>query len=120
MIPLLLNKTDFSNKIKVLLSQIFVKSNQSKIKNFIESGFNSKYQPNINEMLEAFRTEMAEKHRVPKGKIFSEKVINIITKEKPSSLIDLENLEILTLYQFNSYGDEIIKIVQDFLENKGN
>jgi hypothetical protein len=120
MIPLLLNKTDFSNKIKVLLSQIFVKSNQSKIKNFIESGFNSKYQPNINEMLEAFRTDRAEKQRVPKGKIFSEKVINIITKEKPSSLIDLENLEILTLYQFNSYGDEIIKIVQDFLENKGN
>jgi hypothetical protein len=118
-LALLTNKTEFSTKINDLFSQIFVKSNQSKIKNFIESGFNSKYQPNIDEMLETFRTERSERQGVPKGKILSEKVINIITKEKPSSLIDLENLEVLTPYQFNSYGDEIIRIVQEYLEHKG-
>lgn len=118
-LPLLKSKNDFSIKVQNLLNNIFVKSNQSKIKNYIDISFDSKYQPNIDEMLETFRTVRAEKQGVAKGKILSDKVIKIIEKEKPASLIDLENLGVLTLYQFNSYGDEIIRIVQEYFEYKG-
>ena len=118
-LPLLKTKNKFSDRVLNLLSNIFVKSNQSNIKDYIDNSFNSKYQPNIDEMLETFRTERAEKQKLAKGKILSDKVIKIIEKEKPASLIDLENLQVLTPYQFNSYGDEIIRIVQEYLEHKG-
>jgi hypothetical protein len=113
LIPKVVEDLNKKSALVELIDTIFIMPTKS-TNEYAKLSFVDDYHPTLLEQLTSYRLELAKKKGLTEKQIFTNKVLNLIVKEKPSSLNDLENLEVFTLYQLNSYGVRIIEIVQDF------
>lgn len=112
-IPIVIDDLNKKSKLVELIDNIFITKNKL-TKEYTNSAFDDDYQPSLLEQLINYRTAIAKKKGLSEKQIFTNKVLNIIVNEKPSSLYDLENLKVFTPYQLNTYGVRIVEIVQEY------
>ncbi len=70
------------------------------------------------EDLRALRMEIAQEKGLPPYVIFHDKALRQIAAVLPTSKDDLQNILGISSRKINDYGDDVIKMVQDFCERK--